>query len=98
MRAVCLDFNSGEIIHNRIIFNPDSLYRIHAINSYATPTGAIEAGRVYLHFGRYGTACLDTESGETIWERTDMQVEHIQVILLSGIHLILVLLELARIL
>ncbi len=78
MRAVCLDFKSGEIIHNRIIFNPDSLNRIHSINSYATPTGAIETGRVYLHFGRYGTACLDTESGETIWERTDMQVEHIQ--------------------
>lgn len=78
MRALCFNFTSGEIIHNRIIFNPDSLYRIHAINSYATPTGAIEAGRVYLHFGRYGTACLDTESGETIWKRTDMQVEHIQ--------------------
>ncbi len=78
MRAVCLDFNSGEILHNRMVFNPDSLYRIHAVNSYATPTGAIEPGRVYLHFGRYGTACLDTNSGETIWERRDMQVEHIQ--------------------
>lgn len=78
MRALCLDFKSGEIIHNRIIFNPDSLNRIHAINSYATPTGAIEEGRVYLHFGRYGTACLDTETGETIWERSDMPVEHIQ--------------------
>jgi outer membrane protein assembly factor BamB len=78
MRAVCLNFNNGEIIHNRMVFNPDSLYRIHAVNSYATPTGAIEPGRVYLHFGRYGTACLDTRSGETIWERRDMQVEHIQ--------------------
>ncbi|MFO7671675.1 MAG: PQQ-binding-like beta-propeller repeat protein [Bacteroidales bacterium] len=78
MRAVCLDFYSGEIIHNRMVFNPDSLYRIHAVNSYATPTGAIEPGRVYLHFGRYGTACLDTRSGETLWERRDMQVEHIQ--------------------
>ena len=78
MRAVCLDFKSGEIIHNRIIFKPDSLYRIHAINSYATPTAAIEKGFVYIHFGRYGTACLDTESGESIWERSDLQVEHIQ--------------------
>lgn len=78
MRALCLDFKSGEIIHNRIIFNPDSLNRIHAINSYATPTGAIEEGRVYLHFGRYGTACLDTETGKTLWERKDMIVEHIQ--------------------
>ena len=30
-------------------------------NSYASPTPAIEAGRVYVHFGSYGTACLDTD-------------------------------------
>ncbi len=78
MKAVCVDFKSGEIIHNRIIFSPDSLFRIHAVNSYATPTAAIEEGFIYVHFGRYGTACLDTKSGETIWERNDMQVEHIQ--------------------
>lgn len=78
MRAVCLDFKTGEIIHNRIMFNPDSLNRIHAVNSYATPTSAIENGFVYVHFGRYGTACLNTNTGETVWERKDMQVEHIQ--------------------
>jgi len=78
MRAICVDFSSGDIIHNILLFRPDSLYRIHAVNSYATPTGAIEKGRVYLHFGRYGTACLHTETGETLWKRTDMQVEHIQ--------------------
>ena len=78
LRAICTDFKSGEIIHNRLLFKPDSLFRIHAINSYATPTPAIEEGRVYIHFGRYGTACLDSGTGETIWERTDMQIEHIQ--------------------
>ena len=78
MRALCLDTESGEIRKNILLFRPDSLYRIHAVNSYATPTGAIEEGRVYLHFGRYGTACLDTGSGERLWERTDMQCEHIQ--------------------
>jgi outer membrane protein assembly factor BamB len=78
MRAVCLDFNSGEIIHNRVLFRPDTLYRKHSINTYATPTPAIEEGYLYVHFGRYGTACLDTGSGETVWERTDMQCEHIQ--------------------
>lgn len=78
MRAICLDFSTGDIIHNILLFRPDSLYRIHAINSYATPTPAIEEGKVYMHFGRYGTACLDTESGETLWKRSDMQIEHIQ--------------------
>jgi len=78
MRAICVDFNTGVVIHNLVLFRPDSLYRIHAINSYATPTGAIEEGRVYLHFGRYGTACLDSQSGEVLWKRDDMQIEHIQ--------------------
>lgn len=78
MRAVCMDFFSGEILFNRIIFKPDSLNRIHAVNSYATPTPAIEEGFVYVNFGRYGTACLNSLTGETVWERNDMQVEHIQ--------------------
>jgi outer membrane protein assembly factor BamB len=78
MRAICVDFNSGKIIHNRVLFRPDTVYRKHSINTYATPTPAIEEGWVYVHFGRYGTACLDTGSGETLWERTDMQCEHIQ--------------------
>ena len=78
MRAVCVDFHTGEIQHDRILFKPDSLYKKHAINTYATPTPAIESGAVYVHFGRYGTACLNTETGETLWERKDLQCEHVQ--------------------
>ena len=78
MRALCLDFTSGEILHNKVVFTPDSLFRKHAINSYATPTSALEKKRVYVHFGRSGTACLDTRTGETLWKRSDIQVEHIQ--------------------
>jgi outer membrane protein assembly factor BamB len=78
LRAICADFSTGEIIHNRLLFAPDSLYPKHSINTYATPTPAIEDGFVYLHFGRYGTACLETETGNKVWERTDMQCEHIQ--------------------
>jgi len=78
MRSICVDFNTGGIIHNLITFNPDTLYRKHSINSYATPTSAIEEGFIYIHFGRYGTACIDTRTGETVWKRTDIQCEHIQ--------------------
>lgn len=78
MRAICLDFSTGKLIHNILLFKPDSLYRIHAVNSYATPTGALEKERAYVHFGRYGTACIDTGTGEILWKRSDMQVEHIQ--------------------
>lgn len=78
MSAVCLDFNTGEEIFNLLLFEPDTIFRIHAINSYATPTPCIEEGYVYTHFGRYGTACIDTETGQTVWKRDDLQCIHIQ--------------------
>jgi len=78
MRAMCIDLATGNILQDRVVFQPEKLYRIHAINSYATPTPAIEEGYVYVHFGRYGTACLNTNTGEKVWERTDLQCEHIQ--------------------
>ena len=78
MRALCVDLETGLTLRDRLMFHPEKLYRIHAINSYATPTPAIEEDFIYLHFGRYGTACLNTSTGETKWERTDLQCEHIQ--------------------
>jgi hypothetical protein len=38
MSALCVDFQSGEIIHTIPVFTPDTIYRKHAVNSYATPT------------------------------------------------------------
>jgi len=78
MSAVCIDLYSGQTIFDLPLFEPDTVYRIHAVNSYATPTPCIEEGYVYLHFGRYGTTCLNTRTGETVWTRTDLQCEHIQ--------------------
>jgi len=78
LRALCLDRESGEILQNRILFKPDKLYRKNSLNTYATPTGALEDERFYAHFGRYGTACLDTRSGEILWERSDLQCKHVQ--------------------
>jgi outer membrane protein assembly factor BamB len=33
---------------------------------------------VYVHFGTYGTACISTVDGKTIWERTDLKCDHVQ--------------------
>ncbi len=78
MFAICTDFNTGENLFNVKVFQPDTLYRKHSINSWATPTPCIEKDYVYVHFGRYGTACLSTMTGEIIWSRTDLQCEHVQ--------------------
>ena len=46
------------------------------VNCYATPSPAIEPGRVYVHFGSYGTACLDTSTGNVLWQRDDLHCRH----------------------
>ena len=76
--AVCTDFNSGKIVKEVMLFKPDSVQHIHPTNSYATSTPCIEDGFVYVHFGTYGTACVDTHTFEIIWTRTDLNCDHMQ--------------------
>lgn len=78
MSAVCVDFRSGQIREDAVLFRPDSIESKHDINSYATPTPCIEEGFVYVHFGQYGTACLRTSDGSVVWQRSDMYCKHIQ--------------------
>ena len=63
MKVICLDLGSGKEIYNISLFKPDSVQKKHAINTYATPTCAIEEGFVYANFGTYGTACVRTSDG-----------------------------------
>ncbi len=76
--AICANLNTGEIIHDIQLFNPDTVYRKHAVNSYATPTPCVDLGKVFAHFGRYGTACIDVADGAVIWSRTDLECQHVQ--------------------
>ncbi|MGE5448198.1 MAG: PQQ-binding-like beta-propeller repeat protein, partial [Bacteroidales bacterium] len=76
--AVCTDFNSGKIIKEISLFKPDSVQHIHPTNSYATSTPCIEEGFVYVHFGTYGTACIDTRNFNIVWTRTDLNCDHMQ--------------------
>ncbi len=76
MFAICVDKQSGKILHDIKLFHNDEPRFCHALNSYASPTPIIEAGRVYIHFGSYGTACLDTKSAKVLWSRTDLPCNH----------------------
>ena len=71
--AICVDLNSGAIVHDIEVFRPDEIQKSHATNSYASPSAVLEEGRVYVHFGSYGTACLDSKTGEELWRRTDLK-------------------------
>ena len=77
MFAICVDRRSGKIVYDRKIFDvADPAKLKNPMNTYASPTPAIEAGRVYVHFGSYGTACLDTKTAKTLWTRRDLKCDH----------------------
>jgi outer membrane protein assembly factor BamB len=76
MFAVCVDRDTGKIVHDLKIFDVEKPAFCIAFNSYASPTSVIEEGRVYIHFGTYGTVCLDTATGKRLWERRDLKCDH----------------------
>ncbi len=77
--AIGLDAATGEIRHHEKVLHteqPEPLGNGASMNCYATPSPLLEPGRVYVHFGSAGTACLDTASGKTLWKRTDLPCRH----------------------
>ncbi|MGO8690130.1 MAG: quinonprotein alcohol dehydrogenase, partial [Thermoguttaceae bacterium] len=66
--VLCLDAESGQVRFNQRLFHADNPEPLgNSVNCYASPSPVIEPGRVYVHFGSYGTACLDTATKKTIW-------------------------------
>ena len=76
--AVCLDFNTGKVVHDITVFSPEKPQRRHPQNTYATPSVVLEKDRAYVHYGTFGTACIDTDSGKILWTRSDLHCDHLQ--------------------
>ncbi len=75
--ALCLDAGTGKILVNKKLFHADNPEPLgNSVNCYATPSPVIEPGRVYIHFGSYGTACLDCATAKVLWQRTDLPCRH----------------------
>ncbi len=74
--AVCVDRKTGAVVHDLKLFDETKPAFCHPFNSYASPTPALEDGRVYAHFGSHGTACLDSATGKVLWSRTDLKCNH----------------------
>jgi outer membrane protein assembly factor BamB len=77
--ALGLDARTGQVRFNEHLFhseNPEPLGNGASMNCYATPSPAIEPGRVYVHFGSFGTACLDAATGKVLWKREDLPCRH----------------------
>lgn len=74
LRLVGLDRDSGKIEHDVEVFQKEDPGKIHGKNSHASPSVVIEGDRLYLHYGRHGTACYTTR-GEEVW-KTVLNYEH----------------------
>jgi outer membrane protein assembly factor BamB len=67
LHAICVDLDSGEIVHDVEVIEQKDVGRIHPKNGHASPTAVLEKDRVYVHFGSHGTACLSS-AGEILWK------------------------------
>lgn len=74
--VVCIDRDSGTILRDLKLFDVAKPQYCIPFNSYASPTPAIEEGRLYATFGAPGTACVDTQTGKVIWARRDLECNH----------------------
>jgi outer membrane protein assembly factor BamB len=76
LRAVCVDQNTGKITHDVEVFPETELEPKNSFNSYASPTPVLEHGRVYVTFGTYGSACIDTNTGDVLWKNNSLRLDH----------------------
>lgn len=76
--ALAVDFNSGKVIRDIKVFSCADPQSINSLNSYATPSPVIEEGRVYVHYGTFGTACIDTRTGKVLWRWDEAHCDHVQ--------------------
>ena len=77
--ALAVDVETGDLLHERLVFEVEEPQRIrNRMNGHASPSPVLEPGRVWVHFGTAGTACLDASTGKTLWSRTDLECDHLE--------------------
>jgi outer membrane protein assembly factor BamB len=76
LSALCVDKQTGAIKRDLKLFEVEKPQAKIDFNTYASPTPIVESGRVYVTFGSPGTACLDSVTGEVLWERRDFICNH----------------------
>ncbi len=76
LSVLMVDRETGKLVRNQKLFTVEKPQYADKSNSYASPSAAIEPGRVYVTFGSPGTACLDTATGKVLWERRDLECNH----------------------
>jgi sugar lactone lactonase YvrE/outer membrane protein assembly factor BamB/enterochelin esterase-like enzyme len=76
LHALCVDRDSGKLLHDIELIVADNPQPIHSLNSFASPSPVLAAGRLYCHFGDFGTACVDTRAAKVVWTNRDQRLNH----------------------
>ncbi|HET6327241.1 MAG TPA: PQQ-binding-like beta-propeller repeat protein [Planctomycetaceae bacterium] len=76
LRALCLAADTGKVRWDVEVFRPENPQHVNAKNTHASPSPIVEPGRLYVHFGAMGTACLDSLTGKVLWKNQDLIIDH----------------------
>ncbi|MBE7493737.1 MAG: PQQ-binding-like beta-propeller repeat protein [Verrucomicrobiaceae bacterium] len=76
LRAICIDRVSGKLLHDIELLDVKEPQWAHQLNSYASPTPVLDAGRLYAHFGSFGTVCLDIKTLKPLWKNDELRIMH----------------------
>lgn len=77
LRALCVDRRTGRLVHDIELFDVGNPQPIHALNSYASPSPVLADGRLYCHFGDFGTACVETTTRKLVWSNRNLRLNHV---------------------
>ncbi len=69
--ALSVDCKSGKLLWQTELFAKARSSRRHQKNSHASPTPLVDDGKLYVHFGTNGTACLDL-AGKILWKNEEL--------------------------
>ena len=75
LKLLRIDKSTGKLEQEITVFNVPTPGKVHPKNGHASPTPLIDNGRIYVHFGTHGTACLD-ETGKILWKATLVYYHH----------------------
>lgn len=70
LRVLCLQAADAKVLWDKEVFvqKATEAPAVHKKNSHASPTPVYDQGRLYVHFGHQGSACLNAEDGTEVWK------------------------------
>lgn len=75
LRLLGFEADSGDLVLVHELLSVKLPQPVHSLNSYASPSPVWHNGRIYCHFGTFGTVCYDIEAAQVVWQK-ELPLEH----------------------